>query len=214
MTAPAQPPKWEDYERFVAQLSWKSHRRSRMAGRPMEFDDIFQEAATAYVRALRTFKPELGFRFITYLGAAVNSSLANYKKKMDRQLVGRTVSLDSMLEEDGDAHEVFPGYDPSPLDELMATDSLENSLRELGPLGEQMIEWMISPPPEIEAELNALRWKFAEMNRRGIRRNAVNLEMDIRFLFGELLPKLIPENQAAIKRLRAKVQGVVGAWNI
>ena len=87
-------------------------------------------------------------------------------------------------------------------------------MRDLGPLGAQMVEWMIDPPPEIEAELNALRWKFAEMTRRGIRRNVVNLEMDVRFLLGELLPKLIPENQAAVKRLRSKVQGVVSAWQI
>lgn len=207
-------PNWKDYEKFVAQMSWKSYRRARASGLQLEFDDIFQEASVAYMRASKTFNPALGYRFITYLGAAVMTALANYKHRQDRQLVGRTVSLDSMLEDDGDGYEIFPGSEPSPLDELCVVDGLQEAMRDLGPLGAQMVEWMIDPPPEIEAELEALRWKFAEMTRRGIRRNVVTLDMDVRFLLGELLPKLIPENQAAVRRLRSKVQGVVSAWQI
>jgi hypothetical protein len=180
----------------------------------LEFDDIYQEASIAYIRASKTFNPALGYRFITYLGAAIMTTLANYKHRQDRQLAGRTVSIDSMLNEEGDAYEIFPGSEGSPLDELCVVDGLQEAMRELGPLGAQMVEWMIDPPPEIEAELNALRWKFAEMTRRGMRRNVVTLDMDVRFLLGELLPKLIPENQAAVKRLRSKVQGVVSAWQI
>lgn len=207
-------PEWKDYERFVAQMSWKSYRRARASGLQLEFDDIYQEASIAYIRASKTFNPALGYRFITYLGAAIMTTLANYKHRQDRQLAGRTVSIDSMLNEEGDAYEIFPGSEGSPLDELCVVDGLQEAMRELGPLGAQMVEWMIDPPPEIEAELNALRWKFAEMTRRGMRRNVVTLDMDVRFLLGELLPKLIPENQAAVKRLRSKVQGVVSAWQI
>lgn len=207
-------PEWKDYERFVAQMSWKSYRRARASGLQLEFDDIYQEASIAYIRASKTFNPALGYRFITYLGAAIMTALANYKHRQDRQLAGRTVSIDSMLNEEGDAYEIFPGSEGSPLDELCVVDGLQEAMRELGPLGAQMVDWMVDPPPEIEAELNALRWKFAEMTRRGMRRNVVTLDMDVRFLLGELLPKLIPENQAAVKRLRSKVQGVVSAWQI
>jgi len=129
---------WKDYERFVAQLSWKSYRRARTVGLLMEFDDIFQEAAMAYVRATRTFKPELGYKFITYLGVAVTTALGNHKKRQDRQLIGRTVSLDTMLDDGTDAHDLLPGTDSSPLDKLVLDAQLEEALKELGPLGAQM----------------------------------------------------------------------------
>ena len=104
MSNEAVAPEWKDYERFVAQMSWKSYRRARASGLQLEFDDIYQEASIAYMRASKTFNPALGYRFITYLGAAIMTALANYKHRQDRQLVGRTVSIDTMLNEEGDAY--------------------------------------------------------------------------------------------------------------
>ena len=210
----AQAPEWRDYEKFVAQMSWKSHRRYQMAGRHMDFDDIYQEAALAFVRATRTFDPSLGYKFITYCGAAVASALANYKTRLDKQLVGSTVSIDALLGPDEDGYEILPGYDSSPLDTLILQADLAETLNSLGPLGAQMIEWMVSPPPEIEAELEAYRWKRNEMSRRGLRRNSASIDMDTRFLMGELLPKLLPQHKAALKRLTDQVNGAISAWQI
>lgn len=209
-----QTPEWRDYEKFVAQMSWKSFHRYKLVGRHLDFDDIHQEAALAFVRATRTFDPSRGYKFITYCGAAVATALANYKKRLDRQLVGSTVSLDSLIGPDEDGYEVVPGHDSSPLDMLVLEDDLQQTLQDLGPLGAQMIEWMVSPPPEIEAELEAYRWKRAEMTRRGIRRNSLSIDMDAKFLLGELLPKLLPQSRSAIDRLSKKVNGVVNAWQI
>lgn len=207
-------PEWSDYEKFVAQMSWKSYRRYQSAGRNLDFDDIYQEAALAFVRATRTYKPELGYKFITYCGAAIVSALATYKKRLDKQLIGSTVSLDTLIGPDEDGYELIAGHDSSPLDSLVLQADLEETLHGLGPLGAQMIEWMVSPPPEVEAELEAYRWKRAEMSRRGIRRNNPSIEMDIKFLMGELLPRLIPQHKAALKRLTDQVHGAVSAWQI
>jgi Sigma-70 region 2 len=210
----AAAPEWRDYEKFVAQMSWKSLRRAKASGLDLEFEDIFQEAAMAFVRARESFKPELGYKFITYCGAAISTALANYKIKQDRQLLGRTVSIDSLLGPDDDGYDIFPGGDTSPLNMLVLEDEMKRVAEALGPLGAQMVDWMIYPPQEVVEELEAFKWKIAEMNRRGLRRNSINIDVDMRFLFGELLPRLLPDNQAAIRRLRDQVQQTVDSWQI
>lgn len=207
-------PEWEDYKRFVAQLSWKSYRRAKSSGLAVDFDDIFQEASMAYVRAAQKFNPNLGFKFITYCGAAVMSALAQHKRQLDKQLVGKTVSLDSMLGDDEDAYDIFPNHAADPMQELVFDGEFQLAMSKLGPIGELVIEWLINPPPEVEAELGAYKWKLCEMQRRGMRRNQSHIEMDVRFLVGELLPRLMPNKRAALTELRAKVQDTVQAWQI
>lgn len=211
-----QQPQWKDYERFIIKLSWASYRRFSGSRVPVDYDDVLQEASMAFVKASKGFDPERGFKFITYLGAAIASRLANFKHSMDRQLVGKTISFDSMAgdEEGGDIYEVMPSREPTPLETILLEKQFAETMSSLGPLGQQMIDWIMNPPEEIQEELVGYLWKVTEMQRRGSRQNLCHIDVDVQFLFGELLPRLIPNRPGEVRRLRAKVQGAVSAWQI
>lgn len=208
-------PEWKDYEKFIASLAWKSHRRAMGQGLNVDYEDIFQEASVAFCRARLSFNPNLGFKFTTYCGRAVLTALARYFDMMNRQLVGKTTSLDTMLsDEEGDAHDLFEGNAPNPVTQLQLEEELERAVQALGPLGAQMIEWMMNPPPEVQREVEALQWKIERMVQMGMRPNRQTVSVDTRFLLGELLPKIFPKTPVQVRELRQRVQSVVDAWQI
>jgi DNA-directed RNA polymerase specialized sigma24 family protein len=208
---------WKQYEKFVLKLSWKSFSMAQRRGLPLEFDDIFQEASVAYCRALKGFKPEKGYKFITYLGTAIMTRLANFTVSAKRQLIGQTRSLDAMVDENGDEvdlYEVMPSNEPTPLAQMLLEEAVEETLKGLSPFGLQMLEWCMNPPPDVRREYDGYIYKMSELHRRGLRRQQIRGEPDVHFLFSELLPRLFPSRHREISATRQAVTQAVQAWNL
>ena len=53
----------------------------RYGGLQLEADDLIQEASIRILRALRTFRPEMGFRFRTYAETVSGNAMTDYVRK-------------------------------------------------------------------------------------------------------------------------------------
>ncbi len=60
---------------LIRKIAWSFHRTTGL-----EWDDLFQEAALAYLEALRTYNPEKG-RITTYMWWCITSRLKDYLRE-------------------------------------------------------------------------------------------------------------------------------------
>ena len=79
---------------LIRKIAWSFHRTTGL-----DWDDLFQEAAYHYLRALKTYDPDKGVYLSTYVWNFVSNELKNYIKKekeahepLDRLEVARSLT--------------------------------------------------------------------------------------------------------------------------
>ncbi|CCG43327.1 sigma factor [Magnetospirillum molischianum] len=164
------PPRFEDYKRLISLCAFKAHRRLVAAGCSTTFDDVFQEMSLTFVRAARSFDPNKGVAFSTFLVRACWNNV-NRMAKGEVSHVG--LSLDSQSwGEDGDEeglHEQFADENAVNAEEaLEEAQHRERILNDLSPLTRRFVELLDSPPDAVIRELVALRARAEFARRRGI----------------------------------------------
>lgn len=91
------PIRYEDYEGMINKLSWRAHAKLQRQGVAADIDDLKQEGASAFMRAVEGYKPETGFKFSTYLWTAVQNA---HKQHAAKVRAGHCTSLNTKLSED------------------------------------------------------------------------------------------------------------------
>lgn len=107
------PELWEAVKRLLYQMAWKFH----LSHEGTELEDLRQECYFAFLRAVKAYKPEKGYRFNSYLSYAFKGHFQARERYWD------TVSLNQPLspEEDTELGDTIP--DPQAEEALEAVEN-------------------------------------------------------------------------------------------
>lgn len=162
-----------DYESCRRLIHWfgsRAYRRLIAAGgRAVEYDDVIQELNIAWTIAREKWNPDMGVPFVAYLKRGMQLAINRF---IDRELrfdQNASHSLQfSALEGESEFSEIVADTEThTPEDIVMASLMTEYAFDQLSPLARSVLECVLSPPNELQAELNALQAKKRYAKERG-----------------------------------------------
>ena len=143
-------PRYDEVEALINSLAGKYLKKMRARGCSVEFDDLKQEAAIVYHRAVLGFDADRGVKFTTYLWRAIAN---HYNRMMDYDTSPQTSSLDEEIGDDGDTRLDFLQADQtSALDKIEANVVMEETLKRMSRDARQVALLMIEPTPTMLEE--------------------------------------------------------------
>lgn len=155
----------ERYTPLIKKLAYKAHIRAAAIGAPYDEEDLQQEIALVFFKALETYSETAGRSFINYLinGAymRINSLLRPHETQAKHAF---TVSGDSMLKsEDGDRSGVWGNIEDGslarPLDMIEGNDFAvwltDPSKSELSDTAAAVVSLIVSQPDVLERQFQA-----------------------------------------------------------
>ncbi|SER28857.1 DNA-directed RNA polymerase specialized sigma subunit, sigma24 family [Faunimonas pinastri] len=201
---------YESSQPLIRGFARKVLQRVHAAGaRGVEFEDIVQELSIAWCLARDAWKAEYNVPF----GAFLTRGMKNHINRFLADAIGDShmtaISLDKNLGEDGEGaslHSVFPDAAPLPEQSAIERDSLARVLRRLSPRARQFVELLENPPPELFAEIQAIKAKSEYARSRGINTYAPN-QLTAGLIF-DLMGANRVERQAIYHEVRS-ITGVV-----
>jgi len=105
--------KYEDHIGLLHRFAKGGFARLREIGIYIDYEDVFQECCVSFVQAQKTYKPESGFAFSTYMGRSVINNFNSYAEKKIREHLGLGIVH---IEEIFDKSSNSDGYDSDPYD--------------------------------------------------------------------------------------------------
>jgi len=149
---------YENNHRLMHDLAIKAHKKLRLAGYDMPYDDVFQEVSVSYCKARDGFKPESGFRFSTYFVTAFWRNFAKVMEKLYRYKPVEGVSLNSFSLDSGDDSNLESilavdeqGYTPE--EYFWHKEAISYTSKRLDALSRRVLEEMVDPSDELMAAL-------------------------------------------------------------
>lgn len=97
----------------------------------MDFEELKSEAFTVYMKCCRTFNPEAGTKFSSWVGFKINRHLAHYQREVLKDRLSFTDSLPEGAE---------PVHKPRP------RSALVDRLLDLSPEAREMVQLLIESP--------------------------------------------------------------------
>lgn len=147
---------------LVRRVAIKVHARALAMGLSLPYDDIEQEASIVFLRAYEGFNPDLGFKFSTYFTKSAYNQLNKYLETQggkDREELG-LFSMHAAVHDDGepiDMESMIEGDFDTPEECLEEKQLIEYITNSISPLANQMIQFVVDPPPELQEEFQASR---------------------------------------------------------
>jgi hypothetical protein len=166
---------YKKYENLLHTLANKAYKRA-LASKAFHVtkEDIFQEMSTVYVKALKTFNPDKGFKFSTYLAKACWFEFnkwfeAQTKVKLefvDTNPLDNLSTEDSFVELESDNFEITSLYYSS---KYLGLHSITRSV----------IQILQNPPKELVEELNKMQLRYKYGNLLNLPNRKPSLELKI-----------------------------------
>lgn len=148
---------FNDHAGLVHTFARKGWGRMIAAHVNVEYEDVFQEMTVTFVKAARTFDPEKGIAFTSYMGRAIWNDFNRYAQKYidERMELGLTSiqELETTTDEEGGTWfgDSMESPDRNPEEQLERKQDMLENLRNLSPTAKFLAAQLIAPPPTLEA---------------------------------------------------------------
>ncbi len=200
---------WEKNCQIVKRLAAWAMRQAAFTGvRGVQFEDFFQEASIAWMKAVERYNPSLGVPFAPYLTNGIKQRLLRLLKNERGASYFAPTSLDQPLSEDIATSLLDTFSDNSaPIDTTLIEQETRNRVvAKLSPRARCFIELLESPPVELFEEMKAVIAKAQKGRSMGITRFApVRISADLIFTIMDAPPyertKILKEIAHVSKRL-------------
>lgn len=153
--------------------------RLQAIGVALDYDDVFQELSLTFVKAWRQFDSNKGYQFSTYFVVGARHEFNRFVAKAVAERVEHGVrSLEEMNDwADGDGsltiEETISGGDLDQVERLLVIERMEQLSKSLSPLSKLVLEWLVTPPAELEREVVAgVRHAHLSRATHGVMRRA------------------------------------------
>jgi hypothetical protein len=152
---------WSNYERLAHKLTGALVKHSNSQGRPLEYQDVFQEVYILFDNCVKNYSDESGVPFSVYFFKGGLRSYQLIRKRLLGKNVDYTESLDRPIvgpNSDGDMtlHDVVIDRTTRDPEALVADrQQAEQCLRE-NPALAKLVAIMNDPPEELRVELERL----------------------------------------------------------
>lgn len=165
------PPVAEFYEKnkgLVHAVSRKGYARLQSAGVGLDYEDVFQEMSIVFLKAYEGFDASKGFKFTTYYYMAAFNKLNNWaQKQISERLTYGVLSVEEMDDRaggDSDVENVMMVDPSSPESYYKCKEFLIHVSKTLSPLVGLILNWTLTPPPELLEQLRMAEY-HAEFGR-------------------------------------------------
>lgn len=184
---------WEGSVQYLHKLCNQAMKKARQHRLHLEYDDLFQEASLSFMDCRKTFNPDKGVKFITYLGYAVINRLNRITGDCIKTQMGlSTISIDNAKDEDGATlHEQIADDQPGAEEMLEREQCLQQRMARLSPVARMVINMTALPPPELVEEFEAFRTRCARERELHNVRSIAPRELNSSFILAHYLPAVI-----------------------
>lgn len=166
----------------------------------MEFEDVLQEAWIVCLNAQKRFDPSKGWAFSTYLyTAARNHFVAMIKAGSKLQ------TISPQLDDDFSLFDQVADESENPEQELCGVQQVRYRLDGATPLTRMMVELIMTPPPCIQAQFDAVNAKRAQAKISGFDERHP-IEINLAFV-SDILAKL-GVTQAMLSQARNDIRAL------
>ena len=168
----ADPTSYENNLSTINAYAWKVLRRVHAAGwRHISLEDVQQELGIAWMRANKSYNPQAGAAFKTYLYQGMRLHV-NAWLRSEAYSVGGSLSLDETSfgaeGDDGSLHEVIAAPGVAQDEELVEKQTEARVMARLSPLSQLVLRLLQNPPDLLVQEFRAMRAKYDYARERGM----------------------------------------------
>lgn len=190
------------HHKLVHSVAYSWWRVIKVTSLGMEFEDVLQEAWIVCLSAQKRFDPSKGWAFSTYFyTAARNHFVAMIKTSSKLQ----TVSPE--LDDDFSLFDQLADESENPEQELCGAQQVRYRLDGANPLARMMVELIMTPPPCIQAQFDAVNSKRAKAKACGFDERHP-AEINLVFI-SDLLAKL-GATQTMLTQARSDIRALEG----
>lgn len=152
---------FEKNKGLVHDVSNRGYRRVVSLNVGLEYEDVFQEMSMAFLKAYEGFDESKGYKFTTYYYMAAFNHLNTWiKKTASDRIQHGTVSieeLNSRGDEDNNIADLIMVERLTPEHCAQYGQFVEHISESLSPLASWILEWTLSPPPELLDQVSKAR---------------------------------------------------------
>jgi len=200
---------WDSVERLVIKIANKVYARVQSAGLVTRIsrEDLVQEGALIWIKAIEGFDPDYGVQFPTYLWNALQSSLHRYVTKHGNIKHGQTRYHDTINDDEMpiELQNTNEALDPEAV--LMQEDLVAEKFGNLSPISQMVASWLITPPDWLQEEIAANEAYSKEMLRRQYRMRAPMVQ-DLPIIM-RLLKTVWGFSGSKCRQITSEVRGVM-----
>lgn len=150
------------HKKLIHHAAWRWWTVIEKLGLSMEFEDVVQEAYLVSLNAQRQFDVEKGWTFSTYFMTAARNHFRELIKRM------RRVSAISVEQDDETSLlDTLSDESQCPDREVQVSKDMQQRLAQMSPLSRLVVDLLLSPPPELAAQFDALDAKRHHMRKLG-----------------------------------------------
>lgn len=171
--AAPEPLRFEDYEKLCHWIARRLYAGQQSDDGRLAYDDVFQEVAIQWCKCRDAFDPSKGVKFSTFFVRSTLPQWRNVRRRLMGSNVGVTDSLHQLLGSgDGEGEVEMIAL----IEDQGATNPEAAAIRseavrmefETNPLLERLSQLVVSPPPELQAQLEALQAQRAWGQELGV----------------------------------------------
>lgn len=139
---------FEAHQGLLHKFARKGYGRLTQAGVSVDYEDVFQEMSLTYVKAVKNFKPEMGYSFSAYLGQAI---WHEFNRVAEAEIAHRLKinsiedASDGTDADEGDLYEVIESDAASPERYLEVKQDWVTNSRRCGSVARLIVKQIINP---------------------------------------------------------------------
>jgi Sigma-70 region 2 len=202
----------EQWKPLIEKTAYKAAQRAAKIDSPYNVDDFRQELKMTLMRALQSFNPELGVKFITFIHSAFYHEINKIMRRADLNAkIGFTVGGDNFFAGDeSEAESIWSQIEDdserSAENIYMDGELLSHVRKNTTSEAWAVLQMTLSNDPFIVNQLTAYNIGVEmEAEEGGIRR--FSLDMNIAFV-----GKLLKFSPAKIKKISEQIQGAIKSY--
>lgn len=203
------PTSFEHNEGLIKKIAGKGYARAQAARINLSFEDMYQEVALVWVRAVKNFDVQSGYHFSTYFTRAaynqLNRTFESYGRNTDEYAESYSSWADGEESGDSPLERISTQTSVSPEDEALSMEKVAEFGVGLSEYAKFVIRLYFNTPKIISRELEMMKAK-AEIGREmGLSRRS-RLEMDVKFIL-HFLAKVSGKNKSFVYQVWREIKG-------